>query len=46
MLIDWADRSETALDAWSDQDAETRTELALQVIRANLTRYPKQPAPA
>jgi len=40
MLIDWADRSEAVLDAWSGQSDEQRTALSLQIIRDNLDRYP------
>jgi hypothetical protein len=40
MLIDWADRTDTTLDAWERSDDEQRNRLAMQIIRANLKQYP------
>ncbi|MDQ6846410.1 MAG: PadR family transcriptional regulator [Candidatus Dormibacteraeota bacterium] len=39
MLMDWADRTEAALDAWTTRPAD-RVELACGVIAANLAEYP------
>jgi len=40
MLIDWADRSEAPLEAWSGESDKQRTASALQIIRDNLDQYP------
>ena len=40
MLIDWAERSDAVIDAWSKQSDQQRAELSLRVIRENLDRYP------
>ncbi|HEY2814860.1 MAG TPA: PadR family transcriptional regulator [Acidimicrobiales bacterium] len=44
MLIDWADRSEEVLDAWSRQSDKQRTAASLASIRDNLDRYPAMSA--
>ncbi len=40
MLIEWADRCEAVLDAWSGQPHEERTDVALRMIGENLDDYP------
>jgi DNA-binding PadR family transcriptional regulator len=40
MLIDWADRTDVALDAWPQLTDADRRLLALDTIRANLAAYP------
>jgi DNA-binding PadR family transcriptional regulator len=40
MMIDWADRSEAVVDAWSEQTDEQRAARSLKIIRENLAEYP------
>ena len=45
MLIDWADRTEAAIDAWADMGDDERVARALALIADNLADYPADPAP-
>jgi len=40
MLIDWADRSEAVINAWSAQSNEQRAARSLKTILDNLAEYP------
>lgn len=46
MLIDWADRTEAAIDAWPNMGDDERVARALAVIADNLADYPADPASA
>ena len=45
MLIDWADRTEAAIDAWADMGDDERIARALALIADNLADYPADPSP-
>ena len=46
MLLEWADRTEVAMESWDDPTVD-RTRLAFEIIRSNLAEYPgARPDPA
>lgn len=46
MLLDWADRAETTVAAWSTQTGDARQRAALERIRDTLALYPAALSPA